>query len=253
MNNTAIKLTNVSKKYIVYGERPTLAERLLVNRREEFFAVNNINLTIKKGERVGIIGANGCGKTTLLKIISGITMPTSGTVETQGKVVSLIDLEAGFHPEFTGIQNIYLSGMLLGLNRKSVTLAVDDIVRYAGLKKFIQAPLYTYSAGMRLRLGFAVALHAKPEILVIDEGVNVGDKKFSDRIRNDSKKIFDGKTLVVASHNMYTIIDHCERVYVMDKGKIIHSGGLTDTMAFYDRDSLPAYRWYMKNRHKRKL
>ena len=146
MNNSdiAIQLTNVSKKYEIHHEKPTLVEKFVKGPNETFWALRDINLTIKKGERVGIIGPNGSGKTTLLKIIAGITSHTTGTVETLGKIVSLIDLTAGFHADLSGYQNIFLNGMLLGLSKKEINKSIPAIIEFADIKQFIDAPLFTF-------------------------------------------------------------------------------------------------------------
>src|SRR3990167_6304133 len=155
----AIQLDYVAKQYVLHHEKPTLVETLFSPKDEVFFALKDISLEVSKGERVGIVGRNGSGKTTLLKIIAGISTPSTGSVTTDGKVVSLIDLEAGFHPDLTGEQNIVLNGMLLGMTRAEIAKKHQAIVRFAGIGQFIDAPLYTYSSGMMLRLGFAVAVH----------------------------------------------------------------------------------------------
>ena len=155
-NTFAVKLTNISKHYIIHHEKPTLVERVINGKNEKFKALDNINLEVKKGEILGIVGPNGSGKTTLLKIIAGITSPTTGKVKTSGRVVSLIDLEAGFHPELTGEQNIYLNGMLLGMSRKSISQKLRKIIEFADIGQFADAQLFTYSQGMKLRLGFSV-------------------------------------------------------------------------------------------------
>ncbi len=160
----AIKLSRVTKQYFIHHEKPTLMEKLFTRTNEKFTALKNINLSIYEGERVGFYGPNGCGKSTLLKIITGITTPTLGKVETKGKIVSLIDLEAGFHPDLTGIQNIYMNGMLLGMSKDEITEQLKDIVNFADIHQFIDVPLFTYSQGMKIRLGFSVALHVKPKI-----------------------------------------------------------------------------------------
>jgi len=155
MKNTdiAIKLTNVSKKYIVRHEKPTLVEKLINGKKEEFWALKDINLEIKRGEKIGIIGPNGSGKTTLLKLITGISSPTSGTIERNGEIISLIDLEAGFHPDLTGIQNIYLNGMIIGMNKTEINSKLKKIIDYADIGRFIDVPLFTYSEGMKFRSG----------------------------------------------------------------------------------------------------
>ena len=225
MNKTkkevAIKLTSVTKKYIVRHEKPTLMESILNGKSEQFYALKNINLTINKGERIGIIGANGSGKTTLLKLITGIATPTKGKVETNGKIVSLIDLEAGFHPNLTGIQNIYLNGTILGMSKKQLDGKIDEIIKFADIGKFIDAQLFTYSEGMKLRLGFAVAVNANPEILILDENMSVGDQEFRMRSYEKIRDMFkDRKTIVTASHELAFIKVNCNRVIWLERGKI---------------------------------
>lgn len=226
-NDIAIRLTGVSKKYTIHHEKPTLVEKLVRGRDEEFWALNDINLTIRKGERVGIIGPNGSGKTTLLKIIAGITTPTAGTIETHGKIVSLIDLEAGFHPDLTGIQNIYLNGMLLGMKREEIDRKLKKIIAFADIGQFIDAPLFTYSSGMKLRLGFAVAVHADPDILILDEGLSVGDADFQKKSQYAIKKFFKkGKTILVATHIIEFIKRNCHRVLDVQRGAVVKNGSV---------------------------
>jgi ABC-type polysaccharide/polyol phosphate transport system ATPase subunit len=232
----AIKLTNVSKKYVIHHKKPTLSERLLNGKGEEFWALKNINLTIKKGNRVGVIGANGSGKTTLLKIICGIAAPTSGKVKTSGKIVSLIDLEAGFHPDLTGIQNIYLNGTLLGMGRREIDRKLDDIIRFADIGKFIDAQLFTYSSGMALRLGFAVAVHADPDILVVDEGMAAGDIDFQRKSNLKIREFFsDGKTIIMASHDMRGLKKFCTKVVWLKEGGIGSYGEIDEVIRAYEK------------------
>lgn len=221
----AIQLTNVSKKYEIHHEKPTLVEKFVKGSPpaggETFWALRDINLTIKKGERVGIVGPNGSGKTTLLKIISGITTPTNGEVKTYGKVVSLIDLEAGFHDDLTGEQNIYLNGMLLGMSREEIAAKAEKIIGFADIKQFIDAPLFTYSQGMKLRLGFSVAIAVKPDILILDEQVAAGDANFREKSDKVIKKFTkNGITAVVVSHWLEYIKSRCSRILTMRSGQI---------------------------------
>jgi ABC-type polysaccharide/polyol phosphate transport system ATPase subunit len=217
----AIQLTNVSKKYEIHHEKPTLVEKFVKGPNETFWALKNITLTIKRGEKIGLIGPNGSGKTTLLKIIAGITTPTSGSVATYGKVVSLIDLEAGFHPDLTGYQNIYINGMILGMKKREIEKNISSIIDFADIRQFIDAPLFTYSSGMALRLGFAVAIHANPDILLLDEGFGVGDARF----QRKSRKILlqfarSGKTIIVVSHWLDQIKNYTNRLVWFERGKI---------------------------------
>lgn len=221
----AIKLTGVTKKYTIHHEKPTLVEKLVNGRDEEFWALKDINLTIKKGEKVGIIGPNGSGKTTLLKIIAGITTPTSGIVETHGKIVSLIDLEAGFHPDLTGIQNIYLNGMLLGMSKQEIEGKMKSIIAFADIGRFIDTSLFTYSEGMKLRLGFSVAIYADPDILILDEGLSVGDVNFQKKSWGKIQESFrKKKTVLIASHILEYIQKTCRRVIVVGKRTITGDG-----------------------------
>ncbi|PIR58748.1 MAG: ABC transporter ATP-binding protein, partial [Candidatus Pacebacteria bacterium CG10_big_fil_rev_8_21_14_0_10_56_10] len=159
--DVAIQLTNVTKTYQLRQEKPTFVEQVMCRfQSSRFTALDNVNLTIYKGEKIGIVGPNGSGKTTLLKIIAGITTPDRGRVITNGKVVSLIDLTAGFHPELTGIENIRLNGLVIGVGEREVFDKLDDIVKFADIGQFIYQPLFTYSEGMKLRLGFSIAIHA---------------------------------------------------------------------------------------------
>jgi ABC-type polysaccharide/polyol phosphate transport system ATPase subunit len=226
MKHLAVRLTDVSKEFVVHHERPTLTENIL-NRgfHESFWALKKINLTIGTGEKVGIIGPNGSGKTTVLKIINKITTPTTGTVETWGKVVSLIDLEAGFHPDLTGEENVMLNGMLVGMSRSELRSKLRRIIRFAGIGTFIDAPLYTYSDGMKLRLGFSIAVHTNPEILVLDEALAVGDQDFHRKSFAKIQEFFRlGKTIILVSHNLSFIQKYCTRVVWLERGEIVRDG-----------------------------
>jgi lipopolysaccharide transport system ATP-binding protein len=243
----AIKLTGVSKKYIVHHEKPTLVEKVIKTQNESFWALRNITLTIRKGERVGIIGSNGSGKTTLLKTIAGISVPSAGYVETTGKLVSLIDAQAGFHPDLTGYQNIYLNGMLLGMKKQEIQAQLDRIVRFAGVGKFIDVPLHTYSQGMQLRLGFSVALYTKPDIILLDESLDTGDLKFKQKVKKTIDKHFQQKTLVLVTHNLYSVIDFCTRILIMHKGRFIYDGGL-EAIFRYQKTKDPGIFWYLRQK-----
>lgn len=217
----AIQLTNVSKKYEIHHEKPTLVEKFVKGRNETFWALRDINLTIGKGERVGVIGPNGSGKTTLLKIIAGITTPTSGSVKTNGKIVSLINLEAGFHPDLTGYHNIYLSGMLVGLSKKEIDTKLHAIINFADIKQFIDAPLFTYSEGMKLRLGFSIAINSNPDILILDEGFAVGDERFQKKVADAMQKLnASNKTIVIVSHWIKFVKNNFEKIIWIERGSM---------------------------------
>ena len=228
MDNTAIQLTNVTKIYTLTHEKPTLVERTLRMskvRDERFTALSDVSLTIKKGERVGVIGPNGSGKTTLLKIIAGISTPSSGTAIVRGKLISLIELGAGFHPDLTGLQNIFLNGMIIGMHKNEITRKLKNIIQFADLHQFIDAPLYTYSSGMRLRLGFAIAVHASPDILILDEGLSVGDRFFQEKAKRKIQELFrKNLTIVIVSHDLEFIRTHCKRVILLNQGRVSDDG-----------------------------
>lgn len=216
-----ISLKNISKVYTLHHEKPTFVETVLKKGyREQYTALNNINLEIYAGEKVGIIGPNGAGKTTLLKIISGITTPTSGRVKVKGKVVSLIGLDAGFHEELTGEENIFLNGLIIGMSKEEIQQKFSSIVAFADIKQFIDAPLFTYSQGMRLRLGFAVAVHSDPDILIIDEGFSVGDEGFRKKSSDKIEEFFRaGKTVVMVSHWVEMLREICGRMISLENGE----------------------------------
>lgn len=235
-NKLAVKLKEISKQYLVYHQKPTFVESILnIERKEKFWALNNITLNIKKGQKLGIIGDNGSGKTTLLKIISGITTPTMGEVHTWGRLVSLIDLNAGFHPELTGEENIFLNGLLLGMDRNEVEKNLKSIISFSGIGPFIDAPFYTYSMGMRLRLGFSICVHSNADIYLFDEGIYTGDHKFQKKIRMRLKKLFkEGDiTLLVASHVEEFIRYYCETCAWIDHGRIVDIGETEDIINKY--------------------
>ena len=226
-SSLAVKLQGVSKIYTIHHEKPTLVEKFINHKEEKFVALNDINLEIKKGEKVGIIGPNGSGKTTLLKIIAGITSPTKGKVKTWGKIISIIDLEAGFHPDLTGEQNIYLNGMILGMQRESIKDRIKKIINFADIGSFIDTPLFTYSEGMKLRLGFSIAVHANPDILILDESMWAGDLEFEKKSTAKLKEFFRmKKTILVVSHWLSYIEKNCKRVLLIDEGKIIRDGSI---------------------------
>jgi ABC-2 type transport system ATP-binding protein len=217
----AIELEGVSKEYTIHHEKPTLVEKFFKGRNERFYALKDVNLKINKGDSVGIMGDNGSGKTTLLKIITGITTPTKGKVSTHGKVISLIDLEAGFHPDLTGVQNIYLNAMFLGMTKKEIDTKLKAIISYAGIRQFIDAPFFTYSEGMKLRLGFSVAVHSSPSILLLDENFSVGDERFRKKCIDTIKRFKkQKKTILIASHWTGFLRQNCKRLVVLKEGRL---------------------------------
>jgi len=236
MNSSiAIRLTNVSKRYILHHEKPTLVENIFrFGRKEEIWALKDINLEIRKGEKIGVIGDNGSGKTTLLKIITGITFPTSGQLSVDGRIAALIDLEAGFHPELTGEENIYLNGMLLGINKKEIKRKFNEIVKFSGLKDFIDTPLYTYSSGMKLRLGFSVAIFSNPDIILIDEILGMGDQEFQKKSYQMIEGFFQkGKTIIFISHDLPNVAKLCLKTTWLERGKIKMLGESKKVIGLY--------------------
>jgi lipopolysaccharide transport system ATP-binding protein len=191
----------------------------------EFWALHDLNFSIKKGEVVGLVGANGSGKSTLLKILSRITEPSKGQVKVRGKVASLLEVGTGFHPELTGRENIYINGAILGMTRREVSTKFEEIVDFAGVSDFIDTPIKRYSSGMTVRLGFAVAAHLDPDILIVDEVLAVGDLRFQNRCIQQMRKIaHSGKTVLFVSHQMQTVESLCESTFLLDEGKIIDFG-----------------------------
>lgn len=230
-SSPAIRVAGLSKLYrrVASGHhlrtlKSALVERSLVRglRREEaIVALEDISFTVAKGEAVGLIGSNGSGKSTLLKTVAGILRPTDGTLEIDGRVAALIELGAGFHPEISGRENIYINGAVLGLSRREVDRRYDDIVAFSGLEQFIDEPVKNYSSGMYVRLGFAVAIHTDPDVLLVDEVLAVGDEAFAHRcLRRIDEFLAAGKTLLLVSHSLTLIEDVCDRAIWIDRGHL---------------------------------
>ena len=220
-----IEVMGVSKKFKRYHDKATtLKERLLMlrsSKADTFWALQNIDLHIKQGETVGLIGHNGSGKSTLLKLITKIIYPTEGQITTQGRVSSLLELGAGFHPDFTGRENIYINASIFGLSKKEIDKKLDSIIAFSELEGFIDSPIRTYSSGMYIRLAFAVAVHVEPQILLMDEILAVGDAKFQKKCIEKIKEFKkQGITIVFVSHNMEDVYEICDRVVWLDHGHI---------------------------------
>ncbi len=208
--------------------KSALIERSLVkglSPEESIPALTDVSFTVAKGEAVGLIGSNGSGKSTLLKTVAGILKPTRGKIRVDGRVAALIELGAGFHPEISGRENIYINGAVLGLSRREISRRFDAIVEFSGLESFIDEPVKNYSSGMYVRLGFAVAVHTDPEILMVDEVLAVGDEAFSHRcLRRIEEFLADGKTLFLVSHSLDLIEEICDRVVWLEGGQLKESG-----------------------------
>lgn len=226
LSNGTIQLSGVSKLFFKQ-EQKTFKEFLPAlfsgkKTREWFWALKDIDITIKPGETVGIMGPNGSGKSTLLKLIAGVSRPTEGKIETAGRVAPLIELAAGFHPELTGRENVFLNGIILGMSRKEVEAKFKEIVDFAELWDFIDSPVKHYSSGMYVRLAFSVAVHTDPDILLLDEILAVGDVKFQAKcfakIKDFKKK---DVTIILVSHDAKQVKSFCERVITIDHSKLV--------------------------------
>lgn len=222
----AIEVMNVTKKFKIYYDKAhTLKEHLLFWNRdkktEEFTALKNIDLKIKKGETVGLIGVNGSGKSTLLKLMTKIIYPTSGKVVTRGKLTSLLELGAGFHQDFTGRENIYFNAAIFGLTKKEIDARLDTIIEFSELGEFIDNPVRTYSSGMYMRLAFSIAINVDAEILLIDEILAVGDQHFQEKCFHKLHELKDSdKTIVIVSHSLDQIENLCTRAVWINDGVV---------------------------------
>ena len=222
----AIKVQNLSKVYHLYNKpQDRLKEALNPFKKSyhhDFHAIDNVSFEVKRGETVGIIGKNGAGKSTLLKMITGVLTPTSGTIEVNGKIASLLELGAGFNPEMTGMENIYLNGTLIGLSREEIETKIDAILEFADIGEFIYQPVKMYSSGMFARLAFSVAINVEPDILIVDEALSVGDMAFQMKCYKkfqDFQK--EGRTILFVTHALDTVIRYCNRGIVIDNGKMV--------------------------------
>ena len=224
----AITVDGVGKRFRRYKQRPTSLKQRLTHFRvtsEEFWALRDVSITVPEGSTLGLIGPNGSGKTTLLKVIAGILRPTEGTVTTRGRIAALLALGAGFHPELTGRENVYLNASILGLSREEANRQFDDIVAFAELEDFIDSQVKFYSSGMFVRLGFAVAVHVDPAILLVDEVLAVGDEGFQRKCL-DQVAAFqrEGRTIVFVTHSLDLVLGICDRVVMLDRGAVRKQG-----------------------------
>lgn len=229
----AIEVHNITKKFRVYYDKgKTLKEMALFSKRRKYenrVVLDNISFEVKKGEAVGLIGHNGCGKSTTLKLLTRIMYPDSGTIEMRGRVSSLIELGAGFHPDLSGRENIYINASIFGLTKKEIDAKLDDIIAFSELEEFIDNPVRTYSSGMYMRLAFAVAINVNADILLIDEILAVGDAGFQEKCFNKLKEIkATGTTIVIVSHSLGQIEQICERSIWINHGKIKMEGNPID-------------------------
>ena len=258
MGNYAIQVNNLGKMYHIGGLQQsgqTLRESInkmamapfkrardlirgqaygAAGLNEEMWALKDISFDVKHGEVIGIIGHNGAGKSTLLKVLSRITEPSAGYADIYGRVGALLEVGTGFHSELTGRENVYLNGAILGMSRQDIDRKFDEIVDFSGVEKFIDTPVKHYSSGMGLRLGFAVAAHLEPEILIVDEVLAVGDAEFQKKcIGKMSDVAGEGRTVLFVSHNMGAVQSLCSRVIVLQSGEVVKEGSTDSTLAFY--------------------
>lgn len=229
MSDIAIKVKNMYKSFKLNSDKPhTLKERLIFgkkNKKDYRKILNNINLDIKKGETVALIGTNGSGKSTLLKLMTKIIYPTKGKVITYGKLTSLLELGAGFHPDFTGRENIYFNASIFGLTRKQIESRMDEIIEFSELGELIDTPVRTYSSGMYMRLAFSVAINVDAEILLIDEILAVGDQHFQDKCFSKLMELKNSdKTIVIVSHSLESVKNLCDRAIWIYEGKVRMDG-----------------------------
>lgn len=248
MTTPAIRVDGLGKKYrLTHGQertryrtlRDTLVDVVKAPFRkrattEEFWALNDVSFEVQPGEVVGIIGRNGAGKSTLLKILSRITKPTTGRVEINGRVGSLLEVGTGFHPELTGRENIYLNGAILGMSRREIAARFDEIVAFAEVEKFLDTPVKRYSSGMYVRLAFAVAAHLEPEILIVDEVLAVGDIGFQKKCLGKMEQVGrDGRTVLFVSHSMPAITRLCSRCVLLSAGVVLQDGPAPEVAGYY--------------------
>ncbi|MBB2921273.1 ABC transporter ATP-binding protein [Cellulomonas cellasea] len=238
---TVIRVENVSKRFVIRKEK-SLKERVVnfgrsQRHKDDFWALRDVSLAITAGSSVGLVGPNGSGKSTLLKMIGGILHPTSGGVRTRGRIAALLELGAGFHPDLTGRENVYLNAAILGLSTQETDRYLDAIVDFSGIEPFIDTQVKFYSSGMYVRLAFAVAVHVDPDVLLVDEVLAVGDEPFQrkcmDRIRNFQQ---EGRTIVLVSHGLDQVAELCDRAVVLEAGAVIADGAPQDALRVLRRE-----------------
>ena len=242
MSKTAIKVNDVSIRFNLSSEKTDNLKEYVIKllkkeiKYDEFWALRDISFELKKGERLGILGLNGAGKSTLLKIIAGVYKPTVGTVEKHGKIAPMLELGAGFDMQYTGAENIFLYGSVLGFSREFLEEKYDEIVEFSELNKFIDVPLKNYSSGMRARLGFSIATVVEPEILILDEVLSVGDAKFRKKSERRVMEMFDkGVTVLFVSHSLEQVQRLCDKAMILEHGQMIAYGDTAKVSKIYEK------------------
>ncbi|MGC6768404.1 ABC transporter ATP-binding protein [Enterococcus sp. LJL51] len=239
MSEYAIQIDNLTKTYNMYGKPSDRFKEALDPRRRSyhdvFYALKDVNVHVKKGEMIGFVGENGSGKSTMLKIITGVLTPTSGTLEIDGKISALLELGSGFNPEYSGYDNIYLNGMVLGFSREEISEMEQDIINFADIGDHLYQPVKTYSSGMFVRLAFAVAINVNPDILIVDEALAVGDLEFQLKCMDKFTEIKNsGKTILFVSHDINSVRRFCDRVYWLKNGEVVEEGDTMEVTSNYE-------------------
>ena len=240
MKETVIKVENVGMEFNLSKEKVDNLKEYVIKfikrelRFQPFWALKNVSFEVKKGDRLGIVGLNGAGKSTLLKLIAGVMKPTEGNITVKGKISPLLSLGAGFDPDYTGRENIFLNGAMLGYPKKFLESKFDGIVEFSELEEFIDVPLKNYSNGMRARLGFSIATSVQPEILILDEVLSVGDVKFQEKSREKMESLMKGNiTLLFVSHSVDQVKKFCDKAIWLHKGQIMTHGSAEDVCDIY--------------------
>ncbi len=245
MSEIVIRAENLSKAYKIYENNLDRVKEALnpFHKRysKDFFALRDISFEIRRGENVGLVGKNGAGKSTLLKIITGVLTPTGGILEVNGKIASLLELGAGFNPEMTGVENIYMSGLLMNRTREEMDSKIDDIISFADIGEFINQPVKTYSSGMFARLAFAVNAFVEPDILIIDEALSVGDAFFQSKCMDKMRAMIEsGVTVLFVSHDTFAVKNLCQRAFLIESGKIVMDAAAKEVVEKYNESILKA-------------
>ncbi len=241
MNDVIIKVENLSKVYKIYEKNIDRIKDALFNKHygKDFYALRDVSFEIRRGENVALVGKNGAGKSTLLKIITGVLTPSSGTLEVKGKIASLLELGAGFNPEMTGVENIYMNGLLMGYSREQMDEKIDDIISFADIGDFINQPVKTYSSGMFARLAFAVNAFVEPDILIVDEALSVGDAFFQSKCIDKMRSMISGGvTVIFVSHDMFAVKNLCQRAFWIDTGQKIMDAPADEVIEAYQKSIL---------------